>query len=314
MDRNDIHIIGRHSNWSYKGIEKVLKDEIYSDGNSWKKFLQILFIALGTGFTISGIIFFFAYNWDGLHKFAKIGMIEALVIALTLTVLFSKLTENIKNIILTGTAVLIGVLFAVFGQIYQTGANAYDFFLGWTFFITLWVVVSNYPPMWLVYMLLINTTFVLYIDQFAQHWDEVLVINTLIFFNSLFLVFFLLIPKLNGNIRVPLWFSGIIALAIATLSTFAISLGIFNGFDLQFILLISLSAILYAAGIFYGLKIKSGFYLSIIPFSLIVIFSSWLIKISDGATMFFVVGLFIIASVTVLIKGLLYFQKKWTNG
>jgi len=313
MDRNDIHIISRHSNWSQKAVEKVLKDEIYSDSNAWKKFLQILFIALGVGFTVSGIIFFFAYNWDGLHKFAKIGMIEALVIALTLTVLFSKLTENIKNIILTGTAILIGVLFAVFGQIYQTGANAYDFFLGWTFFITLWVVVSNYPPMWLVFIILINTTFTLYVEQVAQHWEDVYVIDTLIFFNSLFLVFFLLLPRFFDNLKVPIWFSGLIALAITTLSTFAISLGIFDEFDSPYLLLISLSAILYAAGIFYGLKTKSGFYLSIIPFSVIVIFSSLLIKISDGATMFFVVGLFIIASVSVLIKSLLYFQKKWNN-
>jgi len=314
MNKNDIHIISRHSNWSQKGVEKALKDEIYSDINSWKKFLQILFIALGVGFTVSGIIFFFAYNWDGLHKFAKIGMIEFLIIALTLTVLFSKLKVTIKNIILTGTAILVGVLFAVFGQIYQTGANAYDFFLGWTFFITLWVIVSNYPPLWLIYMLLINTTFVLYTEQVAQHWEEIFVLNIIVLANTLFLSFFLILPKYTNILKVPLWFSSIIAMAIVSLSTFGISIGIFEEFKFQFLVLIIMSAILFAIGLIYGLKTKNGFYLSIIPFGLIFIISSLLIKVSDGATMFFVVGLFIIASVTVLIKSLIYFQKKWNNG
>ena len=30
----------------------------------------------GIGFTVAGIIFFFAYNWDELPKFAKLGMVE----------------------------------------------------------------------------------------------------------------------------------------------------------------------------------------------------------------------------------------------
>ena len=124
MNRDDIHIISRHSNWTESGVDKVLRKEIYSDAKSWKKFLQLLFISLGVGFSVTGILFFFAYNWDDLHKFTKLGMIEGLIVALTLFVLFSKLSQNVKNIILTGTAVLVGVLIAVFGQIYQTGANA----------------------------------------------------------------------------------------------------------------------------------------------------------------------------------------------
>jgi len=151
MDRNDIHIISRHSNCTEKGIDKVLREEVYSDSKSWKGFVNLLFISLGVGFTVSGIIFFFAYNWTDLHKFAKMGLIEGLIILTTSVVLFSKLNLKVKNILLTGTSVLVGVLIAVFGQIYQTGANAYDFFLGWTLFISLWVVISNYPPLWLVF-------------------------------------------------------------------------------------------------------------------------------------------------------------------
>ena len=142
IEREDIQIITRHSNWSEKSIDNILKKDIYSDKQSWHKFLRLFFISLGVGFTTAGIIFFFAYNWADLHKFIKIGLIEGLIISLTLVILFSKISLDIKNILFTGTSILVGVLFAVFGQIYQTGANAYDFFLGWTMFITIWVFVS----------------------------------------------------------------------------------------------------------------------------------------------------------------------------
>ena len=165
IQREDIHIISRHSNLTEHEVEKSLHEHAYSDKKMWQKFLQLFILSLGIGFTVSGIIFFFAYNWADLHKFVKIGIVEGLLIATILVMLITKTTDNIKNIILTGASVLVGVLFAVFGQIYQTGANAYDFFLGWTIFITLWVLISNFASLWLVYRVLINSTFVFYSQQ-----------------------------------------------------------------------------------------------------------------------------------------------------
>ena len=314
MDRNDIHIISRHSNWTEKGIDKVLREEVYSDTKSWNGFLNLLFISLGVGFTVSGIIFFFAYNWSDLHKFAKMGLIEGLIIMTTCAVLFSKLNLNVKNILLTGTSVLVGVLIAVFGQIYQTGANAYDFFLGWTLFISLWVVISNYAPLWLVFLTLVNATFILYSLQVASDWSEVFVFGFLFLLNSLVLVSIHLLSKIRSDIKVPSWFTSTLGLAAIVFSTIGIIIGIFDKHQSSFLVLLLLSILAYGLGLTYSINTKSGFYLSIIPFSVIIIISALLVRISDGATMFFVVSLFIIVSVTFLIKGLLDIQKKWNNG
>jgi len=314
MDRNDIQIISSHSNWTEKGIDKVLKEKVYSDANSWKGFLNLLFISLAVGFTVSGIIFFFAYNWTDLHKFAKMGLIEGLIVLATGAVLFSKLNLNVKNILLTGASVIVGILIAVFGQIYQTGANAYDFFLGWTLFISLWVIISNYPPLWLVFLTLVNTTFVLYSQQVASYWSEVFVFSILFLFNSLVLVTIHLISKYRKNLKVPTWFSSLLGLAAIVFSTIGIIIGIFDKHQSSFLILLLLSIIAYGVGLTYSIKTKNGFYLSIIPFSIIVIISALLIKISEDAAMFFIVSLFIIVSVTLLIKGLLDIQKKWNNG
>ena len=208
---------------------------------------------------------------------------------------------------------LVGVLFAVYGQIYQTGANAYDFFLAWTVFVTLWVVVSNFAPLWLIYIALANTTFILYSQQVAD-WSGVFVFTSLFIINTIVLIASILLAKHNKTRTAPDWFLKIIALSCATYATLGMISGIFGDFKIAFLVLILMAAIALTAGIWYGLKTKSGFYLSVISFSLIVIVSAWLIEISErffynGAGMFLVMSLFIIASVTLTVKILINLQK-----
>lgn len=309
MEREDIHIISRHSNLTEKGIAKALKENVYNDKEAWQKFFRLFFISLGVGFTVSGVVFFFAYNWADLHKFVKIGLTEGVLIATTILVLLPKINSNIRNIILTGASVLVGVLFAVFGQIYQTGANAYDFFLAWTVFVTLWAVVSNFSPLWLLYLVLINTTFILYSQQVAKDWSEVLVCTLLFIINTAILTSAILFVKK----KIANWFLKTVALASVSYATIGIVVGIFEKDQTTFPILIFITAIAFTLGIWQGLKTKSSFYLSVIPFSLIIIVSALLIKLSDGEMAFLLVSLFIIASVTFTIKNLIDIQKKWAN-
>jgi len=313
IEREDIQIISRHSNWSERSIDKILKQKVYSNKESWQKFLRLFFISLGISFTTSGIIFFFAYNWADLHKFIKIGLIEGLIIITTLILVFSKLSLDVKNILLTGISILVGVLFAVFGQIFQTGANAYDFFLGWTMSIALWVAISNFAPLWLVFITLINTTLILYSQQVAHDWSKAFLFTLLFMINLLFLTTFLYVKKINKEIKVPNWFTNLLAFATVCFSTMGIIFGIFDKTLKPLFVLIIITSILYGIGIKYGLKVKSGFYLSIIPFSIIVIISAFLINSSKDAGMFFIISVFVIGSVTLVIKNLINLQKKWIN-
>ncbi len=312
VTREEIHLISKHSNWSKRAVQKTLEDNIYSNSEAWTKFLRLLLISLGIGFATAGILFFFAYNWNDLHKFVKIGMMEGLVVVSTLLVLFSRFSLLIKNILLTSTVLLVGVLFAVFGQVYQTGANAYDFFSGWTFAVTLWVLISNFAPLWLVFLLLINTTFFLFTDQVVQGWSEIFVFLLLFLMNGFFLVLSLLIKHFK-DFKISNWFTNIIALAVVIYGVFGITIGLFDDFNSTFGLLIIAVFSLFGIGIYYGLKFKSGFYLAIISFGLVFIFSGFLIKISSNELMFFVVSLFIIGSVTLVIKSLIDLQKKWNH-
>ena len=277
----------------------------------WSRFVRILLLTLGIGFTLAGIIFFFAYNWEALPKFAKLSLTGGLLLVTTLLSLRPQFDPMIRNILLTAAAALVGVLFAVYGQIYQTGANAYDFFLAWTVFISIWVLVANFPPLWVLYLLLINTTILLYAEQVANHWSDTQVFNILFLVNLVALIASKFLLKAGKSI--PTWFTNLVALAAISFSTIGITTGILGNQDPRFWLLLLLAALAYAAGIWYGLHQHSIFYLSIIPVSLIIIGSAWFLNISNDAGSFLFISLFIIGSATLTIKYLLDLQKKWAH-
>lgn len=310
IQREDIHILNQHSNLSEEDIAKVLREKIYHDSPSWQTFLRVFFLTLGIGFTLSGIVFFFAYNWTDLHKFIKLGIIEALLIITTIIAFWPQITNTVKKIILTVSSVLVGLLFAVFGQIYQTGANAYDFFLAWTLCITLWVAVSNFAPLWLLYLLLLNTTLILFDQQVASNWSGTILITLLFLLNSSVLIATTLIQRYKRGANIPNYFLNMVALAALTFGTLGIVEGIFKSYQPAFGVLILSCGIGFATGIWYGLKINSGFYLSTIPLSLIIIIAAVLLKISEKESMYLLVSLFIIISITFVTRNLINMHRK----
>jgi len=311
MKRKDIHLISKHSDLNEKVVKSALQTHVYNNATAWKKFLQLLFITLGTGFSVAGVIFFFAYNWASLHKFAKLGLTETLVLLMGVIILFSKTSSKIKNILLSSLSVLIGVLFAVFGQIYQTGANAYDLFLGWVLAITLWVVIANYAPLWLIFLTLLNTTLVLFAEQVAFDWSEIFVFTLLFGLNLSAVIFSLCINFYSKESKVPAWFTNTIALAAVSFATMGLSISILDEKADEAIVLILLAVFSFGGGLWYGYLHRRLYYLSIIPFSIIVIFSVFLVRLIDDAGSFLLITLFIIGSITLLIRGLLSLQKNW---
>ena len=313
IEREDIYIISRNSDLTEKGAETAFATHVYNQKDDWQKFLKYVFIAFGVGFTVTGVLFFFAYNWADLPKSAKLGLTQLLVIATTCAVLFLKTSVNIRNVILMGSAILIGVLFAVYGQIYQTGANAYDFFLGWTVFITLWVLVSNFAPLWLLYVLLINTTFVLFVEQVASDWSEILILLILFVTNAVVLIVATLLSKYQKIEKVPNWFLYIISLATLTFSTTGVVFSLFGTSETFGYIFVIIAVIFYLAGTYYSLTQKNVFYLSIIQLSIIIIISALILDGVDDGSGIVLVAIFIIASITGVIKNLMNLQKKWNN-
>jgi uncharacterized membrane protein len=125
---------------------------------------QLLFF--GSALLLSGIMFFFAYNWAAMGKFIKLGMLEAGLVACALAAYKLGLNKLTGKVLLLSASVLLGILMAVYGQTYQTGADAYELFVGWAVLIFGWVVISEFAALWFFWLILINTGFIL-------HWIQV---------------------------------------------------------------------------------------------------------------------------------------------
>jgi uncharacterized membrane protein len=312
-DREDIHLVSRHSNLSVASIRSALRDFVYSGKDAWQQFLKILFLSLGAGFLLAGVIFFFAYNWDALHKFVKLGIIEGLVMLLTVTALFMRKSILVRNILLTAASVMIGVLFAVFGQVYQTGADAWDLFLNWTLCTVLWVVVAGFAPLWLIWLALVNITVQLYLRQRGLDLSEMTSPLLLFLVNAISLAVTLLL-KHFGSRTIPQWFIIVLGLAAATVATIGVCTGIFGRMTIPFLLLLVAVIISYAGIIYYAIKQQSVFFIAVTGFSLIIILCAGILEISQVHTgSVLLVCIFLGAATTMLIKSLLTLQKQWSH-
>ncbi len=286
----------------------ALHDFVYSGKDAWQQFLKILFLSLGAGFLLAGLIFFFAYNWDALHKFVKLGIIEGLIILFSLTLLLIRNNNIVRKILLTAASVMVGVLFAVFGQVYQTGADAFDLFLNWTACITLWVIVAEFAPLWLIWIALVNISIQFYLRQLGPDLPEMTAPLLLFLVNTISLVASLLLKHFRMQ-QIPQWFIIVLTLASATIATIGVGAGIFNDMDISFSLLLLTVIISYMAGIYYAFRQHSIFFVAVTGCSIIIILSAGILRISDSTGSVLFICLFLGASITLLIKSLLTLQK-----
>lgn len=316
IKRSLIHTISRHSNWSAESINQFFRTQkIYADRDNWRNFIRLLLVGGGVAFLVSGIIFFFAYNWADMHKFTKLGLVQGLLALMVLASLFLKIDNRIKNILLTGAAMLVGALFAVFGQIYQTGADAYDLFLGWTLFIAIWVFVSNFPPLWFIFLGLVNLAINLYSEQVASDWSYNLVMNILFLVNIASLIFLKWREGSTFIENVPKWLERTIVIVAIGYLTMSFCQGIFDkGSSVAWFFSILLSFLTYGLGIWYGLKIKDTFYIAVVGFSIIMVGTSFLIRLLGDFLdigLLFVIGGFVVGGVSLLVMKILELNKKW---
>lgn len=130
----------------------------------WHRFLSRTLTLLGAALLLAGIVCFFAYNWSRIGRFGKLGLIEAGIVAAAL-VGWWRMPRLSGQVALTAAAVLVGPLFGVIGQTYQTGADPYGLFLTWALVILPWVVAARFTTLWVVEVVLLDVALTLWWGQ-----------------------------------------------------------------------------------------------------------------------------------------------------
>lgn len=141
--------------------------EVYPSKRTWLDFFDKALLIIGAVALVLSLVFFIAYNWQNLGKIGKFALVEgalAITIALYVSLSFRRQFQLIRQLLLLIASIITGSLLALFGQIYQTGADTWQLFFAWTILITPWVVIARFPALWLLWLGLINAFLLLYLD------------------------------------------------------------------------------------------------------------------------------------------------------
>ena len=139
--------------------------ELLNPARLWRLWASRLLLVLGAALVLTGIVFFFAANWNSLSTLAKLAGIEVgLVLCLAGAWLYG-LERLSGKVLLLGAGVLVGVFLAVFGQEYQAGADAWDLFAQWSALIFGWVLLARFVPLWGVWLVVTNLAVFLFVAQ-----------------------------------------------------------------------------------------------------------------------------------------------------
>lgn len=147
--------------------EAMRVSDVLPSANDWRGFLDTLLLWLGALLTASGVVFFFAYNWDNLGRFTRFALVEGLLIISLLAVWRLGLEKLSGKVSLMVAAVFVGVLLALVGQTYQTGADTYELFGVWCLLILPWALVAKFDGLWVFWLFLLNLAVILYYDTFG---------------------------------------------------------------------------------------------------------------------------------------------------
>ncbi|MDX2027184.1 MAG: DUF2157 domain-containing protein [Alphaproteobacteria bacterium] len=156
---------------------------------NWGLWVSRLQLVAGVSLVLAGIIYFFAFNWAKIGPSIKFVSIELSILG-CLAIAYGQGVHRLSGkILLLSASVLVGVFLAVFGQIYQTGADAYTLFTMWAALITGWVLISEFAALWAVWLIVCNIALTLYWDQIVQsgHDMDMMITSIVAVFNLVFL-------------------------------------------------------------------------------------------------------------------------------
>lgn len=137
----------------------------------WALWMMRLAIGLGTSLLLIGILFFFAYNWQDMSMLSKFSLIQGAMILSVIGAWWVGFHHLLGQCLIVSASVLIGVFFAVFGQIFQTGADAWQLFAVWAVLMLGFIAVSRSPIQWVLQWVVTGVALYFWLGQ-AIHWGN----------------------------------------------------------------------------------------------------------------------------------------------
>jgi len=107
----------------------------------WSLWLDRGLLILGVALIVAGVGYFFAHNWQHLTENDKLGLAGGSVLIAFIGAIYAGADSFLGKLMLLTASLLVGVFIAVFGQIYQPGADTYELFQAWALLIFPWLIL-----------------------------------------------------------------------------------------------------------------------------------------------------------------------------
>jgi uncharacterized membrane protein len=133
----------------------------------WQRFIVQMLLWCGVIALGASLIFFLAYNWQSMGRFAKFGLAEAAIVCALIACWKLGLESTAGKASLLLASLFTGALLALVGQTYQTGADTYELFLAWAIATLTWVLLARLGAMLLFWLGLVNMSVLLYFQTFG---------------------------------------------------------------------------------------------------------------------------------------------------
>ncbi|NIC04960.1 DUF2157 domain-containing protein [Billgrantia bachuensis] len=153
---------------------------LHPSRRAWAVFLDRLLLWLGTLALAGALMFLIAFNWTEMGRWLRFGLVQAaLVVAIGVywwaagrgTANDSVVENIVARAALMAASLLLGVLLALFGQVYQTGADPWQLFFFWALLMLPWVVVARFDALWILWLGLLNLALALYFRTWGGAFD-----------------------------------------------------------------------------------------------------------------------------------------------
>ena len=140
--------------------------------DQWGVWVSRLLLIIGAVLMLSGIVYFFAFNWAKIPPAVKLSSIQLGIISCLIGAYFYSLRRLSGRALLLSASVLVGVFLVVFGQIYQSEADAWQFFMMWSLLTIGWTLISNFAAQWFFWLVITNICLSLWWIQAALPTKE----------------------------------------------------------------------------------------------------------------------------------------------
>ena len=132
MNRQQLAALARSQSWSSSEIARALEVlELTPTASHWHSFALQMLRGVGSGLLAAGIVCFVAANWSDFGIWGRFALLQLALLASAVLALVRPPPHKLGEFGCFTAAFLIGALFALFGQHYQSGADVHELFFAW---------------------------------------------------------------------------------------------------------------------------------------------------------------------------------------